>query len=845
MGAARAATRILLFVERYDPAIIEARWQAVWAAEKAFETPNPVDPAADDRPRAYVLEMLPYPSGDLHMGHVTNYTMGDVVSHFRRRTGFQVLHPMGYDSFGLPAENAAIKTGGKPAEVTAHNIARIRKQMLRMGWSIDWSRELSTSDPSYYRWTQWIFLQMFERGLAYKRAAAVKWCPQDQTVLANEQVVDGCCERCGAEVEARDLEQWFFRITDYADRLLDDMDKLDKWPERVLTMQRNWIGRSHGAEVIFRIVGSDAEIPVFTTRPDTLFGATFFVLAPEHPLVHDLVRGTDAEAEVMDYVRRRSAESVAERMRDDRPRTGVDTGRCVVNPVTLEEIPVWVSDYVLVEYGTGAIMAVPGHDDRDHAFATLFGLPIRQVVAATEGSVDVQVEAFTSAGEDALLVNSGQFDGLPVSEAKAAIATWLTQEQRGELKTAYRLRDWLVSRQRYWGAPIPIIDCPSCGLVPVPDKDLPVVLPEIEDYAPKGRSPLAAAEEWRSVPCPACGAPALRETDTMDTFVDSSWYYLRYVSANDDGQVFDKAAVDWWLPVGQYIGGVEHAILHLLYSRFFTKVLYDAGYVGFEEPFANLFTQGMIYKDGAKMSKSKGNVVAPDAIVNRYGADALRMYVLFMGPPDQDKEWSDSGVLGPSRFLDRLWKTVQRIADETQGAPLPAAPVGAEGAALELLRLTHRTTKRVTEDIDRRLHFNTAIAATMELLNGIEKVRDELLTSPIGGLVLRHAAGTLVCLIQPFAPHIAEELWERLGGTRLWEAPWPTVDPALLVSDTFTCVAQVNGKVRERIELPRGLDRDEVVRRVRELPKVAEHIAGREVVKEIVVPDKLVNIVVK
>ncbi len=844
-AAARAATRILLFVERYEPAAVEARWQAVWAAEKAFETPNPIDPAADDRPRAYVLEMLPYPSGDLHMGHVTNYTMGDVVSHFRRRTGFQVLHPMGYDSFGLPAENAAIQTGGKPAEVTAHNIARIRKQMLRMGWSIDWSRELSTSDPSYYRWTQWIFLQLFERGLAYKRAAAVKWCPQDQTVLANEQVIDGCCERCGAEVEARDLEQWFFRITDYADRLLDDMDKLDQWPERVLTMQRNWIGRSHGAEVIFRIVGSDAEIPVFTTRPDTLFGATFFVLAPEHPLVHDLVRGTDAEAEVMDYVRRRSAESVAERMRDDRPRTGVDTGRCVVNPVTLEEIPVWVSDYVLVEYGTGAIMAVPGHDDRDHAFATLFGLPIRQVVADQAGVVDVQVEAFTSAGEDALLVNSGQFDGLPVSEAKAAITTWLAQEQRGEPKTAYRLRDWLVSRQRYWGAPIPIIDCPSCGLVPVPDKDLPVVLPEIDDYAPKGRSPLAAAEEWRSVPCPTCGAPALRETDTMDTFVDSSWYYLRYVSANDDGQVFDKAAVDWWLPVGQYIGGVEHAILHLLYSRFFTKVLYDAGYVGFEEPFAKLFTQGMIYKDGAKMSKSKGNVVAPDAIVNRYGADALRMYVLFMGPPDQDKEWSDSGVLGPSRFLDRLWKTVQRIADETQGEPLPAAPVGVEGAALDVLRLTHRTTKRVTEDIDRRLHFNTAIAATMELLNGIEKVRDELLTSPIGGLVLRHAAGTLVCLIQPFAPHIAEELWERLGGTRLWEAPWPTVDPALLVSDTFTCVAQVNGKVRERIELPRGLDRDEVVRRVRELPKVAEHIAGREVVKEVVVPDKLVNIVVK
>jgi leucyl-tRNA synthetase len=832
-------------MERYDPQAIEARWQAVWADQRAFETPNPSDPAKDERPRAYVLEMLPYPSGDLHMGHVTNYTMGDVVSHFRRRTGFQVLHPMGYDSFGLPAENAAIKTGGKPAEVTAHNIARIREQMLRMGWSIDWSRELSTSDPAYYRWTQWIFLQMFERGLAYKRTAAVKWCPQDQTVLANEQVVDGCCERCGAEVEARDLDQWFFRITDYADRLLDDMDQLENWPERVLTMQRNWIGRSHGAEVVFRVVDSEAEIPVFTTRPDTLFGATFFVLAPEHPLISELVHGTAAEAEVMDYVRRRSAESVADRMRDDRPKTGVDTGRRVVNPVTLEEIPVWVSDYVLVEYGTGAIMAVPGHDDRDHAFATLFGLPIRQVVAAADGEVDVQVEAYTSAGEDALLVNSGQFDGLAVSEAKTAVAAWLAEEGRGETKTAYRLRDWLVSRQRYWGAPIPIIDCPSCGLVPVPDADLPVVLPEIEDYAPKGRSPLAAAEEWRSVPCPTCGAAALRETDTMDTFVDSSWYYLRYISAHDDTQVFDKAAVDWWLPVGQYIGGVEHAILHLLYSRFFTKVLFDAGFVGFEEPFANLFTQGMIYKDGAKMSKSKGNVVAPDAIVNRYGADALRMYVLFMGPPDQDKEWSDNGVLGPSRFLDRLWKAVQRIASEVPGEALPAAPSGAEGAALDLLRLTHQTTQRVTEDIDRRLQFNTAIAASMELLNGIEKARDELIGDPVGGQVLRHAAGTLVCLVQPFAPHIAEELWEQLGGSRLWEAPWPVVDPTLLVSDTFTCVAQVNGKVRERIELPRGLPQDEVVRLVRELPKIAEHIAGREVVKEIVIPDKLVNIVVK
>ena len=832
-------------MDRYDPAAIEKRWQSIWAEQKAFETPNPADPATDDRPRAYVLEMLPYPSGDLHMGHVTNYTMGDVVSHFRRRNGFQLLHPMGYDAFGLPAENAAIKTGGKPAEVTAHNIARIRQQMLRMGWSIDWSRELSTADPAYYRWTQWIFLLLYKRGLAYKRGAVVNWCPQDQTVLANEQVVDGCCERCGSEVEARELEQWFFRITDYADRLLDDMAKLESWPERVLTMQRNWIGRSHGAEVVFRVVDGAWEIPVFTTRPDTLFGATFFVLAPEHPLVRELVRGTAAEPVVLEYITRHAGESVADRMRDDRPRTGVDTGRRVINPVTGEQVPVWISDYVLVEYGTGAIMAVPAHDDRDHAFARTFGLTIRQVVAARDGEIDVQEAAFTGAGDDAVLVNSGQFDGLPVAEAKDAIAAWLAEQGIGELKTAYRLRDWLVSRQRYWGAPIPIINCPSCGLVPVPEADLPVVLPEIDDYAPKGRSPLAAAEEWRRVPCPTCGADAERETDTMDTFVDSSWYYIRYVSAQNDQQAWDRAAVDWWLPVAQYIGGVEHAILHLLYSRFFTKVLYDAGYVGFEEPFANLFTQGMIYKDGAKMSKSKGNVVAPDAIVGRYGADALRMYVLFMGPPDQDKEWSDSGVLGPSRFLDRLWRAVHEIAEATSGDPLPAAPVGADGAALDLLRLTHHSTQRVTEDIDRRLQFNTAIAATMELLNGIEKARAGLLHDPVGGQALRHAAGTLVSLVQPITPHIAEELWECLGGQRLWETPWPTVDPALLVSDTFTCVAQINGKVRDRVELPRDLDEAEVVARVRALPRIAEQLVGREVVKEIVVPGRLVNIVVR
>ena len=840
----RAASRILRAVERYDPAAVEARWQSVWADQQAFETPNPADPSLDEGRRAYVLEMLPYPSGDLHMGHVTNYTMGDVVSHHRRRTGHRVLHPMGYDAFGLPAENAAIKSGGHPAEVTAANIARIRAQMLRMGWSIDWSRELSTADPAYYRWTQWIFLRLFERGLAYKKAAAVKWCPVDQTVLANEQVVDGHCERCGAEVEARELAQWFFRITEYADRLLDDMDLLEEWPERVLTLLRHWIGRATGAEVAFAIAGLDEVLPVFTTRPDTLWGATFFVLAPEHPLVPTLVAGLEQEQEVLEYVRRRGAESVADRMREDRPKTGVFTGRYAVNPVNGEEIPIWVSDYVLVEYGTGAIMAVPAHDDRDHAFARAFGLPIRQVIAPREGEVDVQAEAYVESGDDAVLVESDRFTGLTVADGKVAIPAWLDEQGRGSATTAYRLRDWLVSRQRYWGAPIPIVDCPTCGLVAVPDEDLPVRLPDIDDYTPKGRSPLAAAEEWRAVACPTCGGPAQRETDTMDTFVDSSWYYLRYVDPNESDQAFRREDVDWWMPVGQYIGGVEHAILHLLYSRFFTKVLFDAGYVGFREPFARLFTQGMIYKDGAKMSKSKGNVVAPDAIVERYGADALRMYVLFMGPPDQDKEWSDSGILGPSRFLDRLWKAVLAIAEQP-GEPRPDPPADLQGEALDLVRLTHRTIAKVEEDIGRRLHFNTAIAATMELLNGIERSRAGLAADAAGAQVLRHAAGTLVSLVQPFVPHIAEELWARLGGDRLWREPWPVADPAFLVADSFTCVIQINGKVRERIDLPVGLADADVLERVRALPRVVELLGGREPVKEIVVPDKLVNIVVR
>ena len=590
-----------------------------------------------------MLEMLPYPSGELHMGHVLNYTLGDVVSHFRRRNGYSVLRPMGYDAFGLPAENAAIREGGHPREVTERNIEQIRGQIKRMGWSIDWTREVSTHEPEYYRWTQWLFLRLYEAGLAYRKAAPVKWCPNDQTVLANEQVIEGRCERCGAEVEARNLEQWLFKITDFADRLLEDMSQLD-WPDRVLTMQRNWIGRSEGAEVTFRVEELGEDVPVFTTRPDTLFGATFFVVAPEHPLVERFAERSPDGEELRTYARHAAAKKSEERQAGE-DKTGVFTGFYAINPVNDARIPIWIADYVLMDYGTGAIMAVPAHDERDFAFAVKFELPIVQVVAPASGEVD-ESTAYVAHSDDEVLVNSGPFTGLSSPEGKKAIVASLEERGLGHPSVNYRLRDWLLSRQRYWGCPIPIVHCEACGIVPVPDDQLPVLLPEVDDYLPKGRSPLAAAESWVNVTCPSCGGPAQRETDTMDTFVDSSWYFLRYTDPHNDDGPFERELVDYWLPVNQYIGGIEHAILHLMYARFFTKALHDLGILGFTEPFARLFNQGMIYRFGAKMSKSKGNVVPPDELIERYGADALRLYILFMGPADQDKEWQDTGVDG-------------------------------------------------------------------------------------------------------------------------------------------------------------------------------------------------------
>jgi leucyl-tRNA synthetase len=816
-------------MDRYDPQAIEAKWQAEWEREGAFVVPNP---SPDDAPQehTYVLEMLPYPSGELHMGHVLNYTLGDVVAHIRRRRGFTVLRPIGYDAFGLPAENAAIREGNHPRDVTNRNIAAIREQMKRLGWSIDWSRELSTAEPDYYHWTQWLFLKFFEQGLAYRKGAVVNWCPNDQTVLANEQVIDGHCERCGWEVEARTLEQWFFRITAYADRLLDDMAMLESWPERVLTMQRNWIGRSEGAEVVFRIEELDIDLPVFTTRPDTLFGATFFVLAPEHPLVGRLVEGTPHEQEVMDYVKHAAGRSTAERADPDKEKTGVFTGRFVTNPVNDNRLPVWVSDYVLMEYGTGAIMAVPAHDERDYAFAGRFELPVKTVVVPAEGEVP-ENEAFVPHSDDEVLVDSAQFSGMTSPEAKKAIIEWLESRERGRPAVSFRLRDWLLSRQRYWGCPIPILYCDECGLVPVPEDDLPVLLPEVEEYMPKGRSPLAAAEDWVATTCPKCGGPARRETDTMDTFVDSSWYYLRYCDPHNDQAPFDRGMVDYWLPVNQYIGGIEHAILHLLYARFFTKVMYDLGIVGFQEPFARLFNQGMLYYRGAKMSKSKGNVVAPDEMVEHYGAEAVRLYVLFMGPAEADKEWQDAGIEGMFRFLSRLWRLGLEVAESGPAEGEPEGP---------LVRKAHETIRKVSDDIERRFQFNTPIAAVTELVNDIYAVKDD----PEQAAAVRFATETAISLIQPYVPHITEELWQRLGHERLWKTAWPEADPAYLERETFELVVQVNGRVRGRVEVPAGLDEDELVARAKELPRVAAHLDGKEVKNAIVVPGRLVNLVV-
>jgi leucyl-tRNA synthetase len=870
---------------KYVPEQIETKWQKVWDEQETFVVPNPpsdLRPEGKGSDATYVLEMFPYPSGSAHMGHVKNYTMGDVIARFRRHQGQRVLHPMGYDAFGLNSENMAIKTGEPPAKFTEEAITTINRQLRRLGVSIDWTREVVTSRPEYYKWTQWLFLQLYKKGLAYKKEAPVNWCPSCQTVLANEQVVDGACERCDSPVEAKKLTQWFFRITAYAERLLQDFTKLESWPERVVTMQRNWIGRSTGADVVFQIAaeGGDTEeggaapgaapidVTVFTTRPDTLFGATFFILAPEHPLADDLVRGTPQEPEVKRYVTKAMNTSAIERASIEKEKTGVFTGRYAVNPVTGGKIPIYVADYVMMDYGTGAIMAVPGHDERDFAFAKKYGLEVIEVIDTPAEFKDAEGQLTAAYPGDGALVNSGQFDGLSKAEGIVKVTEWLKEQGKADFAVNYKLRDWLVSRQRYWGAPIPIVYCDRCGEVPVPAEQLPVLLPDITDYAPKGKSPLAAAEHWVNTICPICGGPARRESDTMDTFVDSSWYYLRYVSARRDDVAFEREAVDYWLPVDQYIGGVEHAILHLMYSRFFTKVLYDLGLVGFEEPFKNLFTQGMIYYKGAKMSKSKGNVVSPDEMVAKYGADSVRSYVLFMGPAESDAEWNDQGIEGVYRFLGRVWRTVTDALDEgLLGSTTGAAGTVAGGAGVgsdvpggtgvfdeaaltaaerALLVKTNQVVEKTTADIGRRFRFNTALAAIMELSNDIGAARASgLAATATGQAVLAHALKTMVRLLEPFAPHMGAELGEMLGYEAIWDAPWPEADPRFLTGETVELAVQVNGKVRDRVEVAVDAAAADILTAAKALPGVAKYLEGATLVKEVVVPGRLVSLVVK
>jgi leucyl-tRNA synthetase len=850
---------------RYDPHEIESRWQRVWASERTWEVSNETAAEARDgrgaralggssytgarASNSYVLEMLPYPSGEPHIGHLKCYSVGDAIAHFHRRLGARVLHPMGYDAFGLPAENHAIKTGVHPRDSTAESIASFQRQFRSWGISIDWSRELATCEPSYYRWTQWIFLELFRAGLAYRKEAAVKWCPKDQTVLANEQVdADGHCERCGALVEVKQLEQWFFRITDYAERLLNDLDGIE-WPEHVKTMQRNWIGRSEGAEVTFRCEAIGVDYPVFTTRPDTLFGATFFVMAPEHPDVMRLAGGTQYEQAVHDYVNHALNETNEERGNAEKPKTGVPLGRTVTNPVNGEQIPMYVADYVLMEYGTGAIMAVPGHDERDYAFARAFDLPIRRVIAPDQALDTVEAapgeDGLPFTGDGVLINAPADFDGMPNREALGAIVAWLDREGKGHASVNYRLRDWLVSRQRYWGAPIPILYCEKCGMVPVPDEQLPVELPDIEDYTPKGRSPLAAAEDWVNTTCPECGGAARRETDTMDTFVDSSWYFLRYCDARNESAAWDPAALREWMPVDQYIGGVEHAILHLMYARFFTKALADLGHLDFQEPFQALFTQGMVTKDGSKMSKSKGNVVSPASIVERVGADTARAYILFVGPPDQDADWADEGVDGVHRFLSRLWRlsaeTAERAAAPGASSPRaePAGPTSPEGDDLALMRKAHWAIDKVGGDL-RRFAFNTAIAAVMELLNDCSRLRESVSLE-----TMRFSLATAASLLFPFAPHVCADIYDLLTGERVWEQPWPQADEALLERDSYELVCQVNGKVRDRVQASADASPEALKELCRAAPNVIAHVDGKQIVKEIVVPGKLVNLVVR
>jgi leucyl-tRNA synthetase len=825
--------------DRYDFNTIEPAWQTYWTEHRLFNIER--DP---DKPKYYCLNMYPYPSGDLHMGHMRNYIIGDILARFHMMQGYAVMHPMGWDAFGLPAENAAITRQIHPVAWTKQCTDKMRVQFSRLGITYNWEREVDCSAPDYYKWTQWLFLELYKAGLAYTGTATVNWCPSCQTVLANEELDGDTCERCGSLVEPRPTgNQWFFRITDYADRLLDDLSLLDNWPERVRTMQANWIGRSEGVSFRLKLENRDDEVEVFTTRIDTIYGVTYMVLAPEHPLVNQLTAGTEYEKPVREFVTSALREGEIARSAAETEKRGIFTGAYAIHPLTGERVPVWVGNYVLMGYGTGAIMAVPAHDQRDLEFAHRFNLPVKVVIQPEGETLDPQTmtEAYTTAG---VQVNSGAFDGMNSEDAKSALADHLEKLGVGKRTVNYRLRDWLISRQRYWGAPIPIIWCEDCGPVPVPEEDLPVLLPPEADFQPTGDSPLKRHPTFKHTTCPKCGKPAERETDTMTTYVDSSWYYLRYCSPKADDKVFQREDVDYWMPVDQYVGGVEHAVRHLLYSRFITKVLKDRGYLKFDEPFSRLFTQGMIYKDGSKMSKSRGNVVGIDDMVERYGADTARTFILFVGPPEQDAEWSDKGVEGAHRFLQRVWRAALEGPgfDPAWKDNLPTSPDEQDRA---MRRKTHQTIRRVTEDIA-NMGLNTMIAALMELTNDVLPYMATVGECPGKRAVYSEAVESLILLLSVTAPHLCEELWERTGHEpSVLQASWPQAEPTLAAEESVSVVVQVNGKVRDRLQVPAGSDMEAVKSQAMELPVVAKHLAGKQVLKVIAVPDKLVNIVVK
>ena len=824
-------------VDRYNFHEIESKWQKRWEQDGLYASLDD-----DSRPRYYCLEMFPYPSGRLHMGHVRVYSIGDVIARFKRMQGYDVLHPMGWDAFGLPAENAAIQRNVHPHEWTWRNIEHMRDELKRMGLSYDWSREYATCEPSYYKWTQWLFLLLYKHGLAYRKKAAVNWCPSCATVLANEQVVAGLCERCDTVVEKTDLEQWFFKITDYADRLLDGLDELEGWPEKVKSMQANWIGRSEGTEIVFAVEGLSEELPVFTTRADTVFGATYMVVAPEHPLVEKLIDGQPHVSEVRAFIKSVLAEDEITRTAEDTEKKGVFTGRYAINPLSGQRIPILIGNYVLGGYGTGAVMGVPAHDERDYAFAKKYDLSIKAVVRPPgEDRTEPLDEGYF---EDGILINSGDFSGLTSEEARNRITAHLEAISKGGEQTNYRLRDWLISRQRYWGTPIPIVYCDKCGIVPVPEKDLPVVLPTDIESTSTGESPLQHCKEFVETKCPECGGPARRETDTMDTFIDSSWYFLRYADPHNAELPFAKEKVDRWMPVDQYVGGIEHAILHLMYCRFFQMVVSDFGLAEADIPFRNLLTQGMVLRDGAKMSKSKGNVVDPDRIIDQYGADTARLFILFASPPERDLEWSDEGVEGSYRFINRVWRLAMEYVDDIRDVSRNI-PKDLGTRERELRRIVHGSVKKITTDIDSRFSFNTAISAIMEMVNELYQYK-ELPKEEQELAVVREALELLLLVLAPFAPHVAEELWHRLGQSEsVHSQKWPTYDEEAARAEEVTIVIQVNGKVRERIVVPVGSDEKYIKTHALAEPRVQAYVGGKTIVKTVVVPDKLVNIVVK